>query len=355
MLYSNKKIVKASLVSLIILLTAACQQETGNVKVAFNVPVTVAEVKQATIEDKIVTFGKLRAKQFASLTVKTPGLLNIAEKDDHILREGDQVQKGDLIATITDRDAGLTGIRKKAAKQKLISAQEHYESTKKWYEQRLITIDRYRSAKNAYEEAKVEFQVSSTTETQNQIRTPIDGVIIKLSQDEAGYVQSDQMVAQIAELDTLLVDVNLVSSDILKISPNLEARIVASSAPNTVFLGNVSRLAPALDEKTRTLKTEITLDNEAGLLKPGMFVEVGIVIEKRENAPVIQMHSVAERGGKKVVFVLNGQRVEQRSVELGIREGDLVEVRKGVKLGEKLVVLGLETLTDQMPVQVTEI
>ncbi len=57
--------------------------------------------------------------------------------------------------------------------------------------------------------------------------------------------------------------------------------------------------------------------------------------------------AVTERGGKRVVFVLQGQRVERREVTLGLGDDDTVEIREGVEAGERVVVRGLETLTDQ--------
>jgi multidrug efflux pump subunit AcrA (membrane-fusion protein) len=64
---------------------------------------------------------------------------------------------------------------------------------------------------------------------------------------------------------------------------------------------------------------------------------------------------LTERGGRRVVFVIEGQRAVQREVVLGLGDDDIVEVRSGLELGDSVVVLGLETLTDQMPVRVTGI
>jgi multidrug efflux pump subunit AcrA (membrane-fusion protein) len=62
---------------------------------------------------------------------------------------------------------------------------------------------------------------------------------------------------------------------------------------------------------------------------------------------------VTDRGGRRVVFVLDGQRVTQREVRLGLGDDDFVEVREGIAAGERIVVRGLETLTDDMLVRVS--
>ena len=84
-----------------------------------------------------------------------------------------------------------------------------------------------------------------------------------------------------------------------------------------------------------------------------MFVEVTLIVERREEVPVAPRDAVTERGGRKVIFVLKGQRVERRSVVLGLGDDDIIEVRQGVEPGERIVVRGLETLTDNQRVNVS--
>jgi multidrug efflux pump subunit AcrA (membrane-fusion protein) len=84
-----------------------------------------------------------------------------------------------------------------------------------------------------------------------------------------------------------------------------------------------------------------------------MFVEVTMIAERRENVPVVPREAVTERGGRKVVFVLEGQRVERREVALGLGDDGIVEIRSGLEAGESIVVRGLETLTDGTRVRVS--
>ena len=111
--------------------------------------------------------------------------------------------------------------------------------------------------------------------------------------------------------------------------------------------------APTIDPTTRALRAEIEVDNADKLLLPGMFVEATIIKERRNEVPVVPREAVTDRGGKWVVFVLKGQRVAMKEVVLGLGDDNIVEVREGLAVGERVVVQGLETLTDQTPVRVT--
>jgi RND family efflux transporter MFP subunit len=133
----------------------------------------------------------------------------------------------------------------------------------------------------------------------------------------------------------------------------LDARSRYHAWSDTPFAGSVLRLAPTVDQRTRALRAEVEIENTEQRLRPGMFVEVTLIGERRENVPVVPRAAVADRGGRRVVFVLEGQRVAMRDVTVGLGDDVYIEVRRGVEAGERVVVRGLETLTDQTVVRVT--
>jgi membrane fusion protein (multidrug efflux system) len=121
-----------------------------------------------------------------------------------------------------------------------------------------------------------------------------------------------------------------------------------------MFPGKVLRLAPMVDQHTRALRAEVEIDNHMDRLRPGMFVEVTLIGARHENVTVVPRSAVTDRGGRPVVFVLHQQYVTQQPVELGLADDERIEVRAGVAEGDRVVVSGLETLTDKMAVRVTE-
>ena len=112
------------------------------------------------------------------------------------------------------------------------------------------------------------------------------------------------------------------------------------------------RLSPTLDPNRRTFRAEVAVDNETGLLRPGMFVEVAVLVEQRRDVNVVPRQAVASRGGRNVVFLLDGQRVSRREVRLGLGDDAKVEIASGLAAGDRVVVRGLETLTDGARVRV---
>ncbi|NQY36280.1 MAG: efflux RND transporter periplasmic adaptor subunit [Alteromonadaceae bacterium] len=353
---STIRVCFSSLVLMFLLMS--CQPQSGTNLVEFKVPVTVAEVGLATVEDLIITTGTVRAPELIKLTVMTSGLLQINEREGRRLAEGDSIKSGELIATITGEDVRLASKMRLVA-QDLEHAKQELEAIAKLFSKNLVSSSTNERAKTTYEKAKLEYEKSLHSENRNKITSPIDGIILKLARDKGQLMANGQLVnpgqviAEVASLDSVIADVNLVGKDIARVKPGLVARANYFAWKEQEFSGRVLRLSPTIDERTRSLRAQIEIENKNLLLKPGMFVEVSLVVERRENVLVVPRRSLTQRGGRRVVFVVNGQRVEQREIELGLSDDLNVEILKGLKVGEKVVVLGLETLSDRMSVRVT--
>jgi RND family efflux transporter MFP subunit len=341
-------------------LLAACTPPSEQQNVEFRVPVSVEEVGVATIEDRIVTTGTLRTREVVTLNVLDTGLLEIGEGPSGRLAEGDLVAAGDEIARIVGEDVRLAA-RLAAARRAYEAARSDLEANMALFDRGLINQTVIDTKESAFEDAKLEYERSRRTEDRNRLITPIDGVILKLARDGEGQLMANgqlvnpgQMVAQIAPLDPLIADVDLIGEDIAAVRVGLEARARYHAWGERTFAGKVLRIAPTVDQRTRALRAEVEIDNHDRVLRPGMFLEVTVIGERRENVTVIPRRALTDRGGRRVVFVLRGQRVVRQEVALGLGDDEIVEVREGVAPGDRVVVRGLETLTDQMFVRVTE-
>ena len=344
-------------------LITSCNGNRSVDEVQFLVPVSVTDVGTADVEDRIVATGTLRASRMVSLEVETGGVLEFAKNSEgRRFGEGDRVKAGDVIARITGEDIRLAA-RTEANLQRFETARDEYESTNKLYEEGFRSKSELLTAKSSLEEARVEYERSLNEERRSQLTTPIDGVILRLGRDRenqnqplAGgqFVKPGFEVARIAPTDQLIADVDLVGQDVARVTKGLPVRVRHYAWEGESFSGEVIRLAPMIDPTTRALRAEVEVENPDGRLRPGMFVEVAILKEQRKDVPVVPREAVTERGGKWVVFTLKGQRVFMKEVVLGLGDDDIVEIRDGLTVGERVVIRGLETLTDQTPVRVTE-
>ena len=337
----------------------ACDPPEPDQEIEFRVQVVVREVESGAVEDRIVATGSLRASEVAALRADTAGALVIGRNGSgRRLAEGDWVEAGQTIAEITGEEVRLAA-RSEATYQRYETAKRDYERKNDLFDEGLISEQEFRPVQDTLADAKLEWERSVLTETRSKLVTPISGLILRLARDEndqplpdGQLVSQGYVAAQIAPTDHLIADVDLVGRDVARAAPGQSTR-VRHHALKDEFDGEVIRLAPEVDPMTRTLRAEVRVDNRERKLRPGMFVEVTMVVDRREDVIVAPREAVTERGGKKVVFVLNGQRVDRRDVKIGLGDDDIVEILNGVEKGERIVVRGLETLTDGTRVRVS--
>lgn len=341
-------------------LLLACAPPDSDQQVEFRAPVFVREVATGTVEDRIVATGSLRAPEAVALRAETAGTFRYGyHENGRRVSEGDRVEAGQLIAEITGEDVKLAA-RTEATLLRYETAKSDYESKKNLYDEGLISALEFRPYQTTLAEAKVEYDRSLLTESRSKLTTPISGVVLRLARDEDDLPLADGQlivqgytVARIAPTAELIGDVDLVGPDVARVHEGQPARIRHYGWEGEVFEGRVWRLAASLDPMTRTLRAEVTIDNSDGRLRPGMFVEVTMIAERRENVPVVPREALTERGGRKVVFVLEGQKVTKREVVPGLGDDEIVEIRQGLEEGERIVIRGLETLTDGARVRVS--
>ncbi len=342
-----------------LVLLAGCAGSTSDDAVDFKVPVTVREVTTGTVEDRVVATGTLRATEVASLRAETSGTLHLARvAGGRRVSEGDAVSAGEIVAEIRGEDVRIAA-RTEATETAYREAERDYDSRKTLFDEGLIPESELRAAATRLAQAKIDWERSRLTEDRSRLRSPIDGIVLHLARDEQDQPLADGqlvaqglVVAQVAPVDRLVADVDLVGADVARVRPGLEARLEHPAWPDRVFAGRVVRLAPALNPATRTLRAEVAVDNRDRLLRPGMFAEVTIVAARHEGVAVVPREAVTERQGISVVFVVEGQKVSKRPVRLGLGDDEVVEVLDGVAPGERVVVRGIETLDENVKVRV---
>ena len=324
----------------------------------FRVPIEVEDVDTGTVEDLVVATGTLRPTGIVTLVIETPGLLQVARNaDGQRLAEGMRVSAGDVVARVTGEDARLHA-RLESTRQALQVAEAQLARRRELHEANLANEEELQQAEERYETALYNFERSTLDQAKATLQTPIDGTILRLARDSDGRPQADGQlvraqftVAEIAPLDELVADIDLIGPELARVQVGLAARI-RHYAYEESFDGEVIRLAPMLDPVKHTFRAEVSVANEKRLLRPGMFVEVIVVVEQRGDVVVLSRDAIANRAGKSVAFVLDGQRVSRRDIRLGLGDDDVVQILDGVAVGDRVAVRGLETLTDGARIRV---
>lgn len=217
----------------------------------------------------------------------------------------------------------------------------------------------YREAEGQWESAKAalaatEQQVNVSSATKERVRTmmnylkitaPFAGVVTKRyahpgAMIQAGTASQTQAmpVVRISQIHHLRLVLPVPESAVnrVKLGGAVEVRV---DALQQVFQGRVARFNDRLDAATRTMETEVDIDNKAGVILPGMFGTATIVLETRAGVLAAPVQAVSGHNTKPAVMVVKDGVLEERAVTLGMETPGLVEILTGVAEGE-LVVTG---------------
>ena len=183
------------------------------------------------------------------------------------------------------------------------------------------------------------------------IPSPIDGIVAERTADLGEYVSPQQKVATIVRTNPLRMRIDIPEQAIPEVRVGQSVSITTSAWPDKNFAGRVARIAPNVSATSRTLTVEAEIDNSSGALKPGQFATVRILQERAAPAVLIPARAVATEAGVSRVFVIKNGRAEQRMVQTGQTEGDLIEVKSGVATDEQVATSNLEQLSDGIAIK----
>src|SRR5215213_4679440 len=183
------------------------------------------------------------------------------------------------------------------------------------------------------------------------IPAPIDGYVSERTADLGEYVSPQQKVATLVRTNPLRIRIDIPEQAIPEVKVGQSVSITTSAWPDKNFAGRVARIAPNVTAASRTMTVEAEIENSSGALKPGQFATVRILQERAARAVLIPARAVVNDAGVSRVFVIKNGHAEQRLVQTGQTEGDLIEVRSGVAADEQVATSNLEQLSDGIAVK----
>jgi len=187
-----------------------------------------------------------------------------------------------------------------------------------------------------------EAQIKKIEESRKPIKTltihsPVEGYIIQKSALQGARVMSGEKLFDLADLSTVWVIADIYEDEIPLIKVGDNAKINLSYFPEKEFYSKIDFIYPSLSEETRTIKVRFILPNPGGQLKPSMYTNVQVKIDRGVKL-AIPTEAVIDTGERQIVYVDRGEgNFEPREVKTGVKAGSWVEVIRGLKPGEKIV------------------
>ncbi|WP_092133685.1 efflux RND transporter periplasmic adaptor subunit [Cupriavidus sp. YR651] len=304
--------------------------------------------------------------------------------------EGSRVKKDEIIARIESRDVAAS-LAQATAQVRVAQANLQLQQAElrdaevnlrrsevllvpkaistQQYDADLARYNKARASINnsqaAITSAQANAQAAQVAVDQTVIRSPFDGVVLIKHANVGDNItpfsaasDTKGAVVTIADMDTLEVEADVAESNIAKITADQPAEILLDALPDLRLAGRVSRIVPTVDRSKATVLVKVRFVDRDPRVLPDMSAKIAFLSkpvppEDRKPLVAVQPAAVAERDGKKVVFVIRDGKAQQVPVTTGARIGELVAVQ-GVKPGDTLVLAPGDKLADGSKVTVAK-
>ena len=204
-------------------------------------------------------------------------------------------------------------------------------------------------ARAAVVTAQTQVEQAQKAVTDTAVYAPISGYVLERTSDLGEYITPNtpnSKVATIVRTAVLRLRIDIPEQSIGKVAVGQGISAQVSAYPDRNFAGTIVRILPGLNATSRTLTVEAEVQNTDGLLKPGQFATVRITQSKPEPAVMIPTSAVRTEGDINKVFVVKDGVANERLVQLGFLENDMIEVKQGIQEGETVATSNLDKLGD---------
>jgi multidrug efflux pump subunit AcrA (membrane-fusion protein) len=182
------------------------------------------------------------------------------------------------------------------------------------------------------------------------VLSPVGGFVSDRPADVGEYVTTASKIATVVRTNPLRLRIDVPEQAIAQVKPGQMVSISVSTYPDREFTGHVARISPNVTATSRTLTVEAEIDNSEGLLKPGQFASARITQSSTQPAVMVPANAIrTDATNTSRVFVVKNGRAEQHLVQIGQKDGDLLEV-KGVNAGDVVATSNLDRLADGIAV-----
>lgn len=307
--------------------------------------VEVTAAFRDSVVDAIVATGGVEAMQQIALRPDVDG--RVVEL---MFREGQRVAEGAPLVKIDDAEL-VAQVERARADRDL--ARQALERTRQLVADRAAATADLERAEATQRVAQASLDLLELRLARTVVRAPFTGVIGQRRVSVGDYVTSQRELLMLQTVSPVRAVFNVPERYASELRPGQAVTFRVAALPGRDFDGRVDFVDPSVTLPGRTITVKALASNSNGDLQPGMFVEVRLATEVRPNATVIPEEAIAPAAGGAFAWVLVDGKVTRRELELGVRSPGFVEVRRGIEVGDQVVVGGLDRLFEGAAVNAT--
>ena len=301
------------------------------------IAVEVAKVKASDFSDEASAVGNLKSGESVVLRPETPGRVATIN-----FRDGTIVSKGTVLVGL---DASIQVAELQQAKANLALARSNHKRNRELLDRKFISQQALDNSGAALKVQEAAVQLAEAKMARMEIKAPFNGMVGLRNVSVGDYVKEAQDLINIEEIGTLRVDFKLPESYLGRVSKGQTVEVTSDALPGQYFKAVLDAVDPMVDQGGRAISSRARLDNQAGKLRPGLFVRVRLLFGERQNVLMVPEQAIVP-GVQPAVFKVIDGKATLVKVRLGVRRAAQVEVLEGLAEGDVIVTAGQLKLRD---------
>ena len=290
-------------------------------------------------QDTYSAVGSITAVQGVTVTPELAGIVSEIK-----FESGAVVAKGDLLVRF---DTSTEEAQLNALKAQLEWARVSVERSRKLRTDSTVSQSELDQAEATWQQAKANADAVQAAIDKKTIRAPFAGKLGIRQVNLGEYIDSGKPIVSLQSLTPVYADFSLPQQTLAQIKTGMAVRVSIDTYTNKQFEGTLTASNPNLDENTRSVRLQATLDNADHLLRPGMFARIEVLLPSEKDVLVIPATSILSAPYGDSVYLIEkstngtGSVVKQQFVRTGRARGDFISVESGLKTGDHVVSAGL--------------
>ena len=268
-----------------------------------------------------------------------------------LVKEGDHVKKGDILARIEATDYQIALDRSEAAYN---LAKAEYKRDKTMYDKGVIATSALDTKKTRLQTAKADYENARLLLSRATVTSPMDGVIRSLNAKVGLQLSIGDPIAEILEIDRLKGVVGIPESDVSAVRTLDSVDIAIQALNNKKVTAKKYFLSPSPENIARLYNLELEISNSDGNILAGMFIRADIIKKQVDNILKIPFYSVISRNNEQYVYVEENGIAKKKDVTLGIMEKWMVQVTSGLQNGDKVIIEGHRDVENEQKVKIVK-
>lgn len=334
---------RRTLVLVLLALAGPMLMPAAHADEGFALPVEAAPVNRSVLQQRIETVGTLRASETVTLRPELGGRV-----ESILFEDGEQVAAGREILVL---DTAIREAELADAEARSLLARSEFKRNKDVTEKGLGSTQDLDRARAELLRAEAGETLARVRLDKMTLRAPFSGTLGLRQVSPGDFLQPGDPVVELVASDPIKLDFQIPESQAARVAPGQQVSIRVDAWPARTFQGELTAIAPSINQGGRSLVLRARLDNRDLALRPGMFARVTLSLGGKAQALTIPEQAIMPEGELRFVYKIVDGRAVKTEVTTGRRESTRVEVTDGLAEGDQVVVSGQIKLQDGAAVQ----